>query len=162
MGQPDSLFLDIVQCQSLLFIKVRIFETCLIGFVIPEIFMWDAVLLFIIKKWHWNKLSDITLQFCVILIWIKYYHILEVNNKAAPHKLVICHCVPRAPVCEVLSRLYLFAYCLDPYNTMHFTRFRHCRNATFKLSWQNRVKCSVCGRVISRLHFYVFMITQLL
>ena len=41
------------------------------------------------------------------------------------------HFVPRAPVCEVSSRLYLFAYCLNPYKTMHFTRFHHCRNATY-------------------------------
>ena len=26
---------------------------------------------------------------------------------------------------------------------MHFARFRHCRNATFKLSWRNRIKCIV-------------------
>ena len=49
------------------------------------------------------------------------------------------HCVPKAPVCEVSSRLYLLAYCLNPYNTMHFTRFRHRRNATNKLNWLNRV-----------------------
>ena len=35
------------------------------------------------------------------------------------------HFVPRAPVCAVSSRVYLFAYCLDPYDTMHITRSRH-------------------------------------
>ena len=40
------------------------------------------------------------------------------------------HCVPRAQVREVSSRLYLFVYCLNPYETMNFTRFRHQRNAT--------------------------------
>ena len=44
------------------------------------------------------------------------------------------HCVPRAPVREVLSRVYLFAHCLNPYNTMHFTRFSHRHNATYQLS----------------------------
>ena len=53
------------------------------------------------------------------------------------------HCVPRAPVCEVSLRPYLFTYCLNTYNTMHFTKFRHGRNATFKLSRRNRVKCIV-------------------
>ena len=36
------------------------------------------------------------------------------------------HGVPRAPVCEVSSHPYLFAYCLNIYHTMHFVRFRHC------------------------------------
>ena len=44
------------------------------------------------------------------------------------------HCVPRAPVYEVSSRIHLFAYCLHPYKTMHFTQFRRCRNAVYKLS----------------------------
>ena len=48
--------------------------------------------------------------------------------------LPVIHCVPRAPVREVSSRLFLFACCLNPYNTMHFTRFRHRRNATFYLN----------------------------
>ena len=54
---------------------------------------------------------------------------------------VLTHCVPRAQVCEVSSRPYLFAYCLNIYHTMHFVRFCHCRkcrNATFKLSGRNR------------------------
>ena len=55
-------------------------------------------------------------------------------------------CVPRAPVCEVQSRLYMFAYCLNPYKTMHFTRFSHPRNATYNLNRLNRLKCIVfCG-----------------
>ena len=33
------------------------------------------------------------------------------------------HCVQRAPVREVKSRVYVSAYCLNPQNTMHFTRF---------------------------------------
>ena len=45
----------------------------------------------------------------------------------------LVHCVQRAPVCEVSSCLYLFPYCLNPYNTMHFTKFRHCRNCTLGL-----------------------------
>ena len=56
------------------------------------------------------------------------------------------HCVPRAQVCKVSLRLYLFAYCLNIYHTMHFTmftQFRQCRNAAFKLSWRNWVKCIV-------------------
>ena len=44
------------------------------------------------------------------------------------------HCVLRAQVREVSWRLCLFAYCLNPFNTMHFTRFRHRRNATYKLN----------------------------
>ena len=36
----------------------------------------------------------------------------------------VIHCVPRAPVRKVSSRLYLFAYCSNAYNTMHFTRVR--------------------------------------
>ena len=56
------------------------------------------------------------------------------------------HCVPRVPVCEVYSRLYLFAYCLNPYKTMHFTRFSHRRNATYNLNRLKRVKRIVfCG-----------------
>ena len=35
------------------------------------------------------------------------------------------HCVQRVSVCAVLSHVYLFAYCLNPNNTRHFTRFRH-------------------------------------
>ena len=50
------------------------------------------------------------------------------------------HCVPRTPLCEVSTGLYLFAYCLNPQNTMHFTKFRPCRNATHKLSLRNWVK----------------------
>ena len=50
------------------------------------------------------------------------------------------HCVQRAPVCEVSSRPYLFAYCLNTYKTIHYVRFRHCRNAT--MSGQN----ALCGR----------------
>ena len=49
----------------------------------------------------------------------------------------IIHCVPRAPVCEVSSRPYLFTYCLNIYYTMQIVRFRHCRNATYKLSGRN-------------------------
>ena len=39
----------------------------------------------------------------------------------------VIHCVPRAPFCEVSSRVYLSAYCLNPQNTMHFTRFSQFR-----------------------------------
>ena len=35
---------------------------------------------------------------------------------------------------------------LNPYKTMHFTRFSHRRNATYNLNRLNRVKCIVfCG-----------------
>ena len=49
----------------------------------------------------------------------------------------------KSPMREVSSRLNLFDYCLNPYNTMHLTQFCHCRNATYKLSWRNQVKCIV-------------------
>ena len=53
------------------------------------------------------------------------------------------HCVPRAPASEVLSRLYLFTYCLKTYKTMQFTRFHQLSlNVTLR-QWRNRVKCIV-------------------
>ena len=41
-------------------------------------------------------------------------------------------------MCEVSSHLYLFNCWFNAYNTMHLTRFRHCRKAAFKLRWQKR------------------------
>ena len=84
--------------------------------------------------WTWRniKINNKTITIQIKPLWI--LNILLLPN------------VQRAPVCEVSSRLYLFVYCLNPYNTMHFTRFRHRSNATYKLNWLNRVKCIVfCG-----------------
>ena len=53
------------------------------------------------------------------------------------------HCVPRAPVYEVSSHPYQFAYCLNIYQTMYFVQFRPCCNAVFKLRGRNWVKCIV-------------------
>ena len=39
------------------------------------------------------------------------------------------HCVPRTRLREISSRVYLLVFCLNPQNTMHFTWFRHRRNA---------------------------------
>ena len=69
-----------------------------------------------------------------------------VRSELGRFPIHLTHCVPRAPVREVWSRLYLLAYCLNPYKTMHFIRFSHRRNATFNLNRLNRVKCIVfCG-----------------
>ena len=51
------------------------------------------------------------------------------------------HCVQRAPVREVSSRVNLSAYCLNPQNTMHFTRFSQFRVNVALRRWLNRVKC---------------------
>ena len=53
------------------------------------------------------------------------------------------HCVPRAPVREVQSRVNLSAYCLNPQNTMHFTRFSLFKLYDALRQWLNRVKCIV-------------------
>ena len=37
------------------------------------------------------------------------------------------HCVQRAPVCEVSSRPYLFAYCLNIYHTLFYTYLNNRR-----------------------------------
>ena len=42
------------------------------------------------------------------------------------------------------SNLYLYTCCFNTYSTMHFARFRHCHNVSFKLSWRSRVKCKFC------------------
>ena len=77
------------------------------------------------------------------LTWLMSSEVLMIEHWYLACKIL--HCVPRAPVCEVSSRPYLFAYCLNiyRYHTMHFVRFRHCRNATFKLSGRNRTWCIV-------------------
>ena len=49
-------------------------------------------------------------------------------------------CVQRAPVCEVSSRPYLFAYCLNAYKTMHYVRFRPLN---LNVALRNRTKCIV-------------------
>ena len=51
------------------------------------------------------------------------------------------HCVPRAPVCEVWSRPYLFAYCLNTYKTMHYVRFRPLNLNVALRQWRNRTEC---------------------
>ena len=53
------------------------------------------------------------------------------------------HCAPRAPVREVSSRVYLFAYGLNPHNTMHFTQFRQLSLYVVLRQWWNRVNCIV-------------------
>ena len=56
---------------------------------------------------------------------------------------VLLYFVQRAPVCAVLSGLFLFAYCLNPYKTMHFTQFCQLSlNATLR-QLPNRIKCIV-------------------
>ena len=82
-------------------------------------------------------------SFCILHVhsWHWFYLLLK-----SMYQHMHVHFVPRAPVREVSSRVYLSTYCLNRYNTMHFTRFRHRRNATYKLNWLNRVKCIVfCG-----------------
>ena len=56
--------------------------------------------------------------------------------------------VQRDPVSEVSSwfhvtRVHLFAYCLNPCSTMHFTRFRQLSLNAALWQWRNRVKCTV-------------------
>ena len=53
------------------------------------------------------------------------------------------HCVPRAPVCEVWSRPYLFAYCLNTYKTMHCAQFRPLNLNAALRQGRNRTKCIV-------------------
>ena len=65
------------------------------------------------------------------------------THNSSVDRTTLKHCVPRAQVCEVWPRPYLFAYCLNIYHTMHFIRFRPCCNAVFKLSGRNWVKCIV-------------------
>ena len=58
------------------------------------------------------------------------------------------HCVPRAPECEVSSRPYLFAYCLNTYKTMHYARFRPLNLNVALRQCRNR-KISLCGRYLN-------------
>ena len=44
---------------------------------------------------------------------------------------------------EVSLRVYLFAYCLNPHLTMHFTRFRQLSIYVALRQWRNWVKCIV-------------------
>ena len=56
----------------------------------------------------------------------------------------ICITVSQEPQCARFRRVFTFSpIVLNPYNTMHFTRFCHRRNATYKFYWLNRVKCIV-------------------
>ena len=47
---------------------------------------------------------------------MSYCHMSKIKSQV--------RCVPRAQVCAVLLCVYLFAYCLNLYNKMHFTWFR--------------------------------------
>ena len=49
---------------------------------------------------------------------------------------VQCTLCPKSPSARGSSHLCLFTCWFNTYNTIHFTRFRHCRNAAFKLSWR--------------------------
>ena len=91
-----------------------------------------------------------TMSCCYLLFWPLFTWIDPVTrlgnfteHHCMKHLWLYIHCVPRAQVCEVSSRPYLFAFCLNIYHTMHFTRFRHCRNATFKRTKPDIMHCFI-------------------
>ena len=97
-----------------------------------------------------NLINDTTVKdmTCTKKYASLYVIIIRVNNiyfvaKTSQYQRSLYHCVPRAPVCEVQSRPYLFAYCLNIYHTMHFVQFCPCRNAAFKLRGRNWAQCIV-------------------
>ena len=53
-------------------------------------------------------------------------------------KITMC---PKSPSVRGLVASLPVRLCLNPYKTMHFTRFSHRRNATYNFNSLNRVKC---------------------
>ena len=64
------------------------------------------------------------------------------------------HCVERVLKCKVSSHLFL----LHAYKTLHFTKFRHCRNAAFKLIQQDWILVYCMVRLLGP--SVIFMSTQ--
>ena len=67
--------------------------------------------------------------FCKTLLHRSYFRSLNLSQILSSD----ANCVSWAPVDEVSSRVYLFAYCLNPYKTMNFTRF--CLAAMRHINW---------------------------
>ena len=63
----------------------------------------------------------------------------DTQNRVANFGLNI-HGVPRAPVREISSRVYLSVHCLNPQNTMHFTRLSRLSLYIALRRWRNEVK----------------------